>query len=73
MLYLNRAPFWCTALTNGNWSNLQILLHRRAYVRLQDPSDTLDGEIALQAASRITRIVEDMLSQDLLRFGQLHV
>lgn len=60
-------------LISGNGSNLQILLHRRAYVRLQDKSDTIDGEVALQAASRITRIVEDMLSQNLLRFGQLHV
>ncbi|KAF1816898.1 hypothetical protein P152DRAFT_3545 [Eremomyces bilateralis CBS 781.70] len=62
-----------TYLLHLAYNNLHIYLHRRAYVRPLNEGDTQAGQVALQAARRITRIVEDMLSQDLVRFGQLHV
>jgi len=30
------------------------------------------GHIALQAACRVSRIVEDMLSQEIIQYGQMH-
>ncbi|KEZ44903.1 hypothetical protein SAPIO_CDS2248 [Scedosporium apiospermum] len=67
----NRPGMIWTYLLHLYYNNLLILLHRRAYVRPQDESDTQAGEVALRAACRITRIVEDMLSSDLIRITSL--
>lgn len=54
-------------------SYLHILLHRQAYTKSQTESNIFNGRPALQAACRVTRIVEDMLSQNLVQFGQMHL
>lgn len=54
-------------------SYLYILLYRPSYL---DPSDELkqkEGRLALQAACQCTRILEDMLSQNVIEHGILHL
>ena len=55
------------------YNNLLILLYRPAYMGETGPSKQSDGAIALQAACRNSRIVEDMLSQGTIRHGQVHL
>jgi hypothetical protein len=50
-----------------------MLLYRGAYMDPHNDRDSSDGELALAAARRVTRIVEDMLSQRLIQFGQMHL
>ena len=60
-----------TRLTRGD-SHLQILIYRNSFLRYVHDNNSGDGRIALQAACQITRIVEDMLSQNMIQFGQMH-
>lgn len=57
---------------NGNmWhSNLYILLYRPLFLR---PHPVVNGHIALEAATRSTRIIEDMLSHNLVQHGPNHL
>ncbi|KAK5173527.1 uncharacterized protein LTR77_002208 [Saxophila tyrrhenica] len=55
------------------YNNLLILLYRSGYIGAQEEDREVDGSIAITAASRNTRIVEDMLSDETLRHGQVHV
>ncbi|KAK3718811.1 hypothetical protein LTR37_004727 [Vermiconidia calcicola] len=54
-------------------NNLLILLYRHGYIGTETELREVDGSIALHAAARNTRIVEDMLSDGTLRHGQIHV
>lgn len=53
-------------------SNLYILLYRSVYISSGDNTKDV-GQIALQAASKNTRILEDLLAQDLIQYGHVHV
>ncbi len=55
------------------YNNLLILLYRSGYIGGSEESKDVDGSVALHAAARNARIVEDMLSDDTLRHGQIHV
>ncbi|KAH7113238.1 fungal-specific transcription factor domain-containing protein [Dendryphion nanum] len=55
------------------YNNLLILLHRSSFVTPENNNEDADGNIALQAAARNSRIVEDMLSDDSMRHAQIHV
>lgn len=49
------------------------MLYRSAYLGASEGSDQDIGNIALQAACRNTRIIEDVLSQDLVQRSSVHV
>ncbi|KAH8810925.1 putative cutinase transcription factor 1 alpha [Xylogone sp. PMI_703] len=61
-----------TYLLHLGYNYLHILLHRQAYTQ-SGAKNIADGRPALQAACRVTRIVEDMLSENLVQFGQMHL
>ena len=54
-------------------SNLFILLYRSAFVADEEGPAGEEGQIALQAAQRITSIAEDLLSEDLVRYANTHL
>lgn len=55
------------------FSNLYVLLYRPIF--LQPPSEmtSFEGNMALDAATRSTRILEDMLSESLVQHGSVHL
>lgn len=55
------------------YNNLLILLYRQGFIGIEEGSRDIDGNVALQAASRNSKIIEDMLSEGDLRHGQIHV
>lgn len=55
------------------YSNLYILLYRPMFLKPQSESASSEGSIALEAATRSTRILEDMLSENLVQHGSLHL
>ncbi|CEJ89926.1 hypothetical protein VHEMI05740 [[Torrubiella] hemipterigena] len=52
------------------YNNVFILLYRSCYV---NGSGGTDGQVALQAAARNSRIIEDILPRGILRHAQIHV
>jgi hypothetical protein len=54
------------------YNNLLLLLYRQEFMGHEDDSSKGGGNVALQAAARNTRIVEDMLSTGNLRRAQIH-
>ncbi|KAL1979579.1 hypothetical protein VTN96DRAFT_5552 [Rasamsonia emersonii] len=68
-----RGTMYFAGMLHMAYNNLYILLYRPSYL---DPSDELkrkEGKTALQAACQSTRIIEDMLSQNLVQHGLLHL
>lgn len=55
------------------YNNLLILLYRSDFIGNEEDSREADGNIALSAAARNSRIIEDMLAEGNLRHGQIHV
>lgn len=55
------------------YNNLLILLYRSDLFGSEEGSREADGNIALSAAARNSRIIEDMLADGNLRHGQIHV
>ncbi|KAK1633781.1 cutinase transcription factor 1 alpha [Colletotrichum phormii] len=54
------------------YNNLLILLYRSGCIGTAEESKEVNGQIALQAAARNSRIIEDMLLEGNLRHGQIH-
>jgi hypothetical protein len=54
------------------YNNILILLYRSAYIEPGDGNGEVDGAVALQAAARNSRIIEDMLPDGKLRHLQIH-
>lgn len=52
-------------------SHLQILLHHPCYRSNVMPASKMDKKVVVDAAGRITRMAEDMLSRNLTRFAQM--
>ncbi|KAL6918453.1 hypothetical protein FSST1_009948 [Fusarium sambucinum] len=52
------------------YNHVRILIYRHKFVKQDHSDDT--GHIAATAASKISRIAEDMLIQGTLRYGQMH-
>ncbi|KAF2680470.1 hypothetical protein K458DRAFT_407228 [Lentithecium fluviatile CBS 122367] len=65
-------PSFQASMLHLAYNNLLILLHRSAFIANAD-ADSEAANIALQAASRNSRIVEDMLSDGNICHAQLHV
>ncbi|KAJ5094045.1 hypothetical protein N7456_009906 [Penicillium angulare] len=55
------------------YNNLLILLSRRAFVAENHGASQDEGQIAYHAACQISRIAEDLLAEDLLGYGQIHL
>jgi hypothetical protein len=55
------------------YNNLLILLHRTSFIIDENGSAEGDGSIALQAAARSSRIVEDVLPSGNIGHAQIHV
>lgn len=55
----------------GTYSHIRILIHRHNFLR--HGKDDKNGQLAVAAASKISRIAEDMLAQGTLRYGQMHL
>lgn len=66
-------PSFQASMLHLAYNNLLILLHRSAFISNGDRSGRNDGNIALQAAVRNSRIVEDMLPEGNLGHAQIHV
>jgi hypothetical protein len=54
-------------------SHLRILIHRNGFLRNQRARDDRDKQAATAAANQISRIAEDMLSQQTIQYGQMHL
>ena len=65
-------PSFQSSMLHLAYNNLLILLHRSAFVGNEDTADKIDGTIALQAAARNSRIVEDMLPGGHVGHAQIH-
>lgn len=65
-------PSFYANMLHLSYNNLLILLYRAGYIGGPGSSE-VDGTVALQAASRNSRIVEDMLPEGDLRHAHVHV
>jgi hypothetical protein len=65
-------PGFQASMLHLAYNNLLILLHRSAFIA-NEAVDSKAANIALQAASRNSRIVEDMLSDGNISHAQIHV
>lgn len=54
-------------------SNLYVLLYRPIFLQPPSQLTSSEGNIALEAATKSTRILEDMLSQNLVQHGSVHL
>ncbi|RAQ76667.1 Zn(II)2Cys6 transcription factor [Aspergillus flavus] len=60
-------------LLHMTYNNLYILLYRSLFLNSSNPPVDKAGQVALDAATRSTRIVEDMLSHNLVQHGPTHL
>lgn len=60
------------SMLNAFFYNGYILLYRSSYVRSREPRDE-EGDIALQAACKITSIAEDLLTRSMIRYVNTHM
>lgn len=67
----NRPGFHANMLHMA-YNNILILLYRSAYMEGGQGNGEVDGAVALQAAARNSRIIEDMLPDGKLRHLQIH-
>lgn len=67
---LGLPPTLHSSMLHLAYNNIFILLYRNCYV---SNTGGADGEVALQAAARNSRIIEDMLPRNTLRHAQIHV
>ncbi|KAE8148346.1 Zn(II)2Cys6 transcription factor [Aspergillus avenaceus] len=67
-----RATF-LTGLLHMTYNNLYILLYRSSFLNPSGPSADSLGQYALDAATKGTRILEDMLSHNLVQHGPTHL
>ncbi|KAJ6016634.1 hypothetical protein N7451_000013 [Penicillium sp. IBT 35674x] len=55
------------------YNNLYVLLYRPIFLQPPSESTSMEGNMALEAATRSTRILEDMLSENLVQHGSVHL
>ncbi|CRG90691.1 Cutinase transcription factor 1 beta [Talaromyces islandicus] len=65
-------PVW-SSLLHLSYNHLRILIHRNGFLRNQRARDDRDKQAATAAANQISRIAEDMLSQQTIQYGQMHL
>lgn len=66
-------PSFQASMLHLAYNNLLMLLYRSSFISDEDGSTDIEGNIALQAAARNSRIVEDMLPQGNIGHAQIHV
>ncbi|KAH9869478.1 hypothetical protein IAQ61_006684 [Plenodomus lingam] len=66
-------PCFQASMLHLAYNNLLILLYRTSFLLDEHISAEVDGNIALQAAARNSRIVEDMLPSGNIGHAQIHV
>jgi hypothetical protein len=67
------APSFQASMLHLAYNNLLMLLYRSNFINNEDGSADIEGNIALQAAARNSRIVEDMLPRANIGHAQIHV
>lgn len=73
MTYKYARAITCQETILTNHSNLYILLYRPLFLNPHADNDVAGGHVALEAATRSTRIIEDMLSHNLVQHGPNHL
>ncbi|KAH3919783.1 hypothetical protein HBI56_031010 [Parastagonospora nodorum] len=71
--YAGDQPSFQASTLQLAYNNLLILLHRTSFIIGENGSAEKDGNIALQAAARNSRIVEDLLPSGNIGHAQIHV
>lgn len=66
-------PSFQASMLHLAYNNLLMLLYRSNFINDEDGSTDVEGNIALQAAARNSRIVEDMLPRANIGHAQIHV
>ena len=66
-------PSFQASMLHLAYNNLLILLYRTSFIIDENSSAETDGNVALQAAARNSRIVEDMLPSGNVGHAQIHV
>ncbi|KAF2622819.1 hypothetical protein BU25DRAFT_434533 [Macroventuria anomochaeta] len=66
-------PSFQASMLHLAYNNLLMLLYRSNLINEEDGSTDIEGNIALQAAARNSRIVEDMLPRANIGHAQIHV
>ncbi|KAF1923440.1 uncharacterized protein M421DRAFT_425813 [Didymella exigua CBS 183.55] len=66
-------PSFQASMLHLAFNNLLMLLYRSNFINDEDGSADIEGNIALQAAARNSRIVEDMLPRANIGHAQIHV
>lgn len=66
-------PNFQASMLHLAYNNLLILLHRTSFIMDESRSVATEGNVALQAAARNSRIVEDMLLDGNICHAQMHV
>ncbi|EED20389.1 cutinase transcription factor 1 alpha, putative [Talaromyces stipitatus ATCC 10500] len=70
---LEHGTMYFAGIVNITYHYLYILLYRPSYLDPSDEKNQKEGMLALQAACRCTRILEDMLSHNLIEHGIIHL
>ncbi|KAJ5307100.1 hypothetical protein N7476_007756 [Penicillium atrosanguineum] len=69
----SRNVMFLVGMLHMAYNNLYILLYRPIFLQQPSGSTNIEGNIALEAATRSTRILEDMLSDNLVQHGPVHL
>nr|ADO29927.1 hypothetical protein PP105 [Penicillium paxilli] len=69
----SRQVTYLVGMLHMTYNNLYVLLYRPIFLQPPSASMSPDGNIALDAATRSTRILEDMLSENLVQHGLVHL
>ncbi|KUL87123.1 hypothetical protein ZTR_05563 [Talaromyces verruculosus] len=70
---LEHGTMYFAGIVNITYNYLYILLYRPSYLDPSDEKKQKEGRLAVQAACQCTRILEDMLSQNLIEHGMVHL
>ncbi|KAJ5150838.1 uncharacterized protein N7482_010090 [Penicillium canariense] len=70
---MTRDVLFLVGMLHMTYANLYVLLYRPMFLQPASESISSEGNIALDAATKSTRILEDMLSQNLVQHGSVHL
>ncbi|KAJ5761751.1 uncharacterized protein N7511_005133 [Penicillium nucicola] len=70
---MDREVMFLVGMLHMAYNNLYILLYRPLFLQPPGRSSSAEGNMALDAATRSTRVLEDMLSENLVQHGSLHL
>ncbi|KAJ5937079.1 hypothetical protein N7466_003529 [Penicillium verhagenii] len=69
----SRDVIFLVGMLHMAYNNLYVLLYRPIFLQPPSESTNMEGNMALEAATRSTRILEDMLSENLVQHGSVHL